>query len=67
LKTCEGKRPLGISRHKWKIMLKLILKKQFEGVDWIHMTQVGALWWTLIYMVMGSVKGREFLDQLSYC
>jgi len=48
-------------------MLKLILKKQFEGVDWIHMTQVGALWWTLIYMVMGSVKGREFLDQLSYC
>jgi hypothetical protein len=32
----EGNRPVGRPRHGWRIIIKLILKKQDEWQNWIH-------------------------------
>jgi hypothetical protein len=34
---------------------------EFEDMDWIHPTQVGALWWDNVNTVTRSIQGGEFL------
>jgi hypothetical protein len=64
----EGRRPLGVPRHRWAESIKMSLRKTgFEGVDWIHMSQDRDLWRAFVNTVMnllvpGSIKGGEFLD-----
>jgi hypothetical protein len=64
-REAEEMKPLGIPRHRWENIIKMYLREiGLEGVDWIHFAQVagscedgnGA---------SGSIKGREFLVQLS--
>jgi hypothetical protein len=38
----EGKRPLGISRRRWKNNIKMVLweiRIRWEGLDWINLVQ----------------------------
>jgi hypothetical protein len=55
----EGKRLLGRSRRRRRIMLEWILGKGCEGVDWIHLAQYRDKWRVLVNTVMGSMEGRE--------
>jgi hypothetical protein len=34
------------------VILKWILKKQYESVDWINFVQVRDHWWAVVYTVM---------------
>jgi hypothetical protein len=46
------------------IILKLILKKCNDGVDWIHMAEDREQWRTVVYgnEPSCSIKGCEFRD-----
>jgi hypothetical protein len=49
----EGKRPLGIPRHKWDDNIGMDHRERgWEVVDWIHVAQDRELWWVLVNMVM---------------
>jgi hypothetical protein len=49
----EGKRPLGRPRRRWVDDIKMHLREtEFEGVDWIYITQYRARWWTVVNTVM---------------
>jgi len=36
----------GRPRHRWEDNIKTDLKGEYEDVDWIHMGQDRAKWWT---------------------
>jgi len=36
-------------------------------VDWINLAQDEDKWWTVVNVVMGSIKVAKFLDYLSTC
>jgi hypothetical protein len=43
----EGNRPLGILQHKWDLR-----QIEWEGVDWMHLTQERDQWWALVNTIM---------------
>jgi len=60
----EGRRPLGRPRCKWEDNIKMTLQK----VEWRAWT--GLIWHRIgtgVYSSRGSIKCREFLDQLRTC
>jgi len=49
----EGKRPLGIPRHRWEVHFRLDRRETgWAGVDWIHLTKDGGQCWALVSTVM---------------
>jgi hypothetical protein len=49
----EGKRPLGIPRHRWEDNIRMDLREiGWEGVDWIHLAQDTVQWRALVNTVM---------------
>jgi hypothetical protein len=49
----EGKRPLGIPRHRWVDNIKMdIGESGWGGVDWIGLAQVRDKWRALVNAVM---------------
>jgi hypothetical protein len=49
----QGKRPLGIPRHKWEENIRMDLRAvRWEVVDWIHLAQDRDQWQALMNMVM---------------
>jgi hypothetical protein len=48
----EGKRPLGISSHRWEDIRMDIKDIGWEGVDWIHLTQDRDQWRAIVNTVM---------------
>jgi hypothetical protein len=49
----ERKRPLGRPRCKWDDNFRMDLREiGWEGVDWIHLTQVREKWKTLVKTIM---------------
>jgi hypothetical protein len=49
----EGKRPLGIPRHRWIDNIKMdLLEIGFGGVDWMGLAQVRYRWRSLVNAVM---------------
>jgi hypothetical protein len=49
----EGKKPLGIPRHRWKDNIKMDLPKVGRGsMDWIDLAKARDRWWTLVNAVM---------------
>lgn len=47
-KTTEEERSLGISRRSFQDNIKMVHKKQWEGVDWIRLPQYRNQWRLLI-------------------
>jgi hypothetical protein len=63
----EGKRPVGRLRHRWKDNIKMDLQEvECGGMDWIQLVQDRQLVGTCECgnEPLGSIKCREFLDQL---
>jgi hypothetical protein len=62
----EGKRLHGRPRHRWEDNIKMDLREvEWEGLDWIHLSQDRDQWWDLVKTAMNildSIKGRGFLD-----
>jgi len=57
VRKSEGKRLLRIPRHRWEDNIRMDHREmRWKGMDWIHLAQL-----------LGSIKGGEFLDQLSDC
>jgi hypothetical protein len=49
----EGKRPLGISRRRWKDNIKMDLREiEWRGMYWIDLDQDMDQWRALVNMVM---------------
>jgi hypothetical protein len=49
----EGRRPLGRPRHRWVDNIKIDLREiEWDGVDWIDLTQDRDQWRALVNMVM---------------
>jgi hypothetical protein len=49
----EGKRPLGRPRRRWVDNIKIDLREiEWDGMDWIDLTQDGDQWRTLVNTVM---------------
>jgi hypothetical protein len=64
----EGKRPLGISRHRWEDIVIDLREIRWGGVDWIHLAQdKGPVAGCFEHgnEPLGSIKSGEFLDYLS--
>jgi hypothetical protein len=59
----EGKRPTGRPR-KDNIVMDL-KEKWCKGVSGNHLPQDRVLWWVYGQKLFGSMKDREFFDQLS--
>ena len=64
----EGKTPLVRPRHRWKDNIKMDVQEVGCGsMDWIKLAQDRDRWRALVNAVnepSGSIKCREFLDQL---
>jgi hypothetical protein len=53
VRKLEGKRPLGISRHRWENNIRMGLwKREWEAVHWMHLAQDRDQWWALVNTVM---------------
>jgi len=67
----KAKRPFGRHRCRWKVKIRTDLREmRCKDVNCIHLFQDVNQWRDLVNMVMnlrGSIKGEEFLDQLSDC
>jgi hypothetical protein len=65
----EETRPFGRHRHRWEDNIEMFLKEiGLEVLDWIHLAQYKVWWLTLVNTgnePSNSIKGGEFLDQLS--
>jgi hypothetical protein len=49
----ERKRPLGRTRHRLEINIRMDLSEiRWEVVDWIHPAHDGDMWWALVTTVM---------------
>jgi hypothetical protein len=49
----EGKRPLGRPRCRWEENVKMDVQEvEWEGRDWIDMTQNRDMWWAVVKAVM---------------
>jgi hypothetical protein len=49
----EGKRPLGISRHRWQNNIKMDLQEVGRGgMGWIDLAQDRDRWWAVVNVVM---------------
>jgi hypothetical protein len=49
----EGKRPLGMLRHRWKDNIKIHPKVVWcENLNWIHLTQDGIHWQVFVNRAM---------------
>jgi hypothetical protein len=61
----EGKRPFGRPRRRWVDNIKMDIKEMgWEDVDWIHVIQDRAQWWTVVNTGMNlrvPKKAGEFL------
>jgi hypothetical protein len=59
----DGRRLLGIPRHKWEDTIKINLKeKYFEIVDWIKVIRDK---FQYVVLENGSIKCEDVLDQLN--
>jgi hypothetical protein len=47
----EGRKPLGIPRHRWGIILKWSFEK-WDGMDWIDLAQDWNRWRAVVSVVM---------------
>jgi hypothetical protein len=64
----EGERPLGRPRYRWEDNIKINLRETgLGGVDWNHLAQ-GPVAGCCEHgnEPLDSIKGREFLDWLSF-
>jgi hypothetical protein len=51
--TSEGKRPLGRSRRRWEVNIKMdLLEVGCGGMEWIELAEVSDRWRTLVIAVM---------------
>jgi len=48
----EGKRPLGIPRHRWEDNIKMDLREVRGGGDWMELAQDRDRWRALVNTVM---------------
>jgi len=48
----EGKRPMGIHRHRWEDNIKMDLREVGGGGDWIELSQDRDRWKALVNTVM---------------
>jgi hypothetical protein len=49
----EGKRPLGILRHRWEYNIKMDLREiSIDGANIILLAQDRVLWWAFVSIVM---------------
>jgi hypothetical protein len=49
----EGKRPLGMPRHRWEYKVKVDFQELRCGdMDWIDLAQDRERWWVLVNAVM---------------
>jgi hypothetical protein len=56
----------GRRRRRWKDNIRMDLREVgWKGVDWIHIYQDRDQWQALVTMVMISLKGLGFLEELS--
>jgi hypothetical protein len=63
----EGKRPLGRPRRGWESNIRMDIREMWwKGVEWIHLAQ-GSVAGSFGHgnEPSGSIKGGDFLDQLS--
>jgi hypothetical protein len=61
----EGKRPLGIPRHRWEENIKMDLQEvECGGMDWIELAQNRQMAYTCECgnKPLGFLKFKEFLD-----
>jgi hypothetical protein len=49
----EGKRPLGIPRHRWEDNIKIDLREEgIDGTNLIRLARDKVLWWNFVNTVM---------------
>jgi hypothetical protein len=49
----EGKRPLGRSRHRWEVNIKMDLQEVgWGGIYWIDLFQDRDTWWAFVNALM---------------
>jgi hypothetical protein len=67
----EGKRPLGIQRHRWVDSNKMDLGEiGWDGVDWIELTEDRDRWRALVNTVMNlrvSYNVGKFMNNYATC
>jgi len=63
VRRSEGRRPLGISRHRWKYNIKMDIQYvRWGSMDWIALAQDRDRWWAVVKVIVNFHKMREFLD-----
>jgi hypothetical protein len=61
----EGKRTLGRPRHRWEDNIKMYLEEVgWKSMEWIDLAQDRDRWQASVNATSGSIKCREFTDQL---
>ena len=50
----EGRRPLGRPGHRWEDNIKMDLRQDGWGIDWIDLAQDRDMWRALVNTVMNS-------------
>jgi hypothetical protein len=63
----EGRKPLGIPRHRWGIILKWSFEKWGGCMDWIDLTQDWNRWQAVVSVVMNlqvPYNSGNFLSSL---
>jgi hypothetical protein len=64
----DRKRPLGRPRHRWKVNIKMDLRKLgCGGMEWIGLAQDRGRWWVLVNAVMNLWVPKNAGNFLTSC